>query len=513
MRPRNPDGPDSAEASNEVTPAPQADTIRRNTAFALAAQMAGAVFTAALTVFLVRALGPYEYGLLALAMGIGGVLLIPSDLGISQSTARFVAERRQDTPTVAAMLSVGIGLKAAVAVTVSVALAAAAGPISAAYGAPGLEWPVRAIALALIGHSFLTFFAAAFTALGRVALYLRVVLTESALEVGTGVALVLLGAGATGALLGRATGYLVATGLGLFLLARHVGAAAIRPRRGPAREHTRRLLGYAGSLLIIDGAFTLFSKIDVLLIGAILTVRDVGLFEAPARLVSFLGYAGQALSKGVAPGLARGRTGTPNIAAFQRAIRLLILVQAFLTVPIVVWAGPITELILGPGYGASAEVLRLLAPFVFLSGISPLLALGLNYHGEARRRIPIAVGAVLINLAIDLTLLPRIGIAAGAIATDVAYIFYTLSHLWICHRVVGVRLRPLAASLLRSALAGAVMAALLVAFGTSDLSILDLLGGGLIAAVGYGAVLLVTGEVEPSELRALLRSVDRRDST
>lgn len=512
MRPRRLEGPDADGASDEAAPASRTDTIRRNIAFALATQMTGAVFTAGLTVFLVRALGPSEYGLLALAMGIGGVLLIPSDLGISQSTARFVAERRRDTPTVAAVLSTGIGLKAVVAVLVSAALAGAAGPISAAYGAPGLEWPVRAMALALAGHSLLTFFAAVFTALGRIALYLRVVLTESALEVGTGVALVLLGMGATGALLGRATGYFVATGLGLFLLARHVGAA-IRPRRASGREHTRRLLGYAGALFIIDGAFTLFSRIDVLLIGAILTVRDVGLFEAPLRLVAFLGYAGEAVSKGVAPGLAGDRTGTLDTAAFQRAIRLLILVQALVTVPVVVWAGPITELVLGPGYRASAEILRVLAPFVFLSGISPLLALGLNYRGEARRRIPIALGAVLINLVIDLTLLPRVGIVGGAIATDVAYTFYTLAHLWLCRRLLGVRLGPLAVSLLRAALAAVVMSALLVSVGTSDLSVLDLVGGGLVAAVGYGALLLVIGEAKPAEVRALLRAMDRRAST
>ena len=68
------------------------DTIRRNTAFALAAQLATAGFTAILTVFLVRRLGPEDYGIFALALSVASLVFLPADFGISQSTARYVAE-------------------------------------------------------------------------------------------------------------------------------------------------------------------------------------------------------------------------------------------------------------------------------------------------------------------------------------------------------------------------------------------------------------------------------------
>jgi heme-degrading monooxygenase HmoA len=72
---------------------------------------------------------------------------------------------------------------------------------------------------------------------------------------------------------------------------------------------------------------------------------------------------------------------------------------------------------LGPGYEESADVLRALTPYVFLAGLAPLVSLAVNFLGEARRRIPIALGAVAVNVAIDVTLIPRIGIVAGAIGT------------------------------------------------------------------------------------------------
>ena len=59
-----------APPPGEQPPAPRSDSITRNTFFGLATQLTTAAFTAALTLFLVRALGPDDYGIFALATGI-----------------------------------------------------------------------------------------------------------------------------------------------------------------------------------------------------------------------------------------------------------------------------------------------------------------------------------------------------------------------------------------------------------------------------------------------------------
>src|SRR5688500_20201369 len=71
----------------------QGDTISRNAVFAFAAQMSTAAFTAVLTVFLTRQLGPAGYGTLALAISITGVVLRPACGGSYQAAARFVLAR------------------------------------------------------------------------------------------------------------------------------------------------------------------------------------------------------------------------------------------------------------------------------------------------------------------------------------------------------------------------------------------------------------------------------------
>src|SRR5690349_1231941 len=79
--------------------------VMRNSAYSLAAQLSTAAFTAVLTLYLVRALGPTRYGVFALAVGIGALIVLPSDFGISSSTARFVAEHRHDERAVGALVA------------------------------------------------------------------------------------------------------------------------------------------------------------------------------------------------------------------------------------------------------------------------------------------------------------------------------------------------------------------------------------------------------------------------
>ena len=93
-----------------LAPRPSGDGIVRNTAFAFAVQLSTSVFTAILTIVLVRALEPEGYGLFALALSIGGLVLVPSDFGLSQAAARFVAERRGSPAGIAAVLATASGL-------------------------------------------------------------------------------------------------------------------------------------------------------------------------------------------------------------------------------------------------------------------------------------------------------------------------------------------------------------------------------------------------------------------
>jgi O-antigen/teichoic acid export membrane protein len=491
---------------NRESPPPKpphrGDTISRNALFAFATQMSTALFTAALTVYLVRALGPAAYGTFALATGIVGIVLRPSDVGTTQSAARFVAERHGDVKAIRAVLGMALRTRLLTASAIGLALFLAAGPIAALYNAPELAWPLRGVAIALFGQALTGFVLAVFIALRRTSKGFTLVISESVVEFTATVGLVLLAGGATAASFGRAVGYVFGAALGVVLLGRFFGRSPLfKTGRSPVAR--REFASYAGAMFIVQGAFTAFTQIDVLLIGGILSTSAVAFFSAPIRLISFLGYPGQAIAQGVAPRMARHPDQPPNVAALQQAIRYVMILQAGLVAFIIVWAGPVVDVVLGSKFAESEGVLRALAPFVFLGGFGPLLVSPLNYFGEARRRIPIAIGTVILNGVIDIILLRRIGVVGAAIGTDVAYALYVGAHLRLSHRLLGLRLRPLTSTAVRVLLAAGAMATALALVGTADLSVVDWISGLVLGSGAFLAMLLATRELSLGEVRSI----------
>lgn len=503
------EGSQSAERGR--SPA-EGDRISRNVGFAFATQLSTAFFTAILTVYLARALGPAGYGTFALALGISGVVQRGSDLGLQQAAARFVAERSDDAAAVRAMIGMALRLRILTAAVIATALFLLSPLVATAYDAPELTWPLRGIAFSLFGQSLMLFARNIFVALRRTSRGLVLVSSESAVEFTASIALVLLGGGASGAAFGRAIGYLFGAVLGVVILARYLGRSPLR-RTGPSPVSRRDFSGYAWTMLIIGGALTVFSQIDVLLIGALLGTGAAGLFSAPLRLITLLEYPGQALSQGVAPHMASRSGDPPDPRPLERALRYVLILQGTFLAGVAIWAEPVVELLLGPEFGESAEVLRAFAPFVLMRGMSALVATSLNYFGEARRRVPIGIAAVALNAGLDVALLPVLGIVAGALVTDLCFALYMAAHFWLCRKLLGLPLRSTGLTLARVLLAAAAMGVVLALAGITSLSLAGWILGSVGGLAAYALVLVATGEIAPSEVRsgaAVLRSRLRR---
>jgi O-antigen/teichoic acid export membrane protein len=365
------------------------------------------------------------------------------------------------------------------------------------------------MALAVLAQGLMTFWNTAFVALRRVSLTLRVVVYESLAEVTASVALVALGAGATGAAFGRAVGFGFGALVALILIHRLLGSGAITVFGG-GHGRARQIARYAGVMLVVETAYSAWSSVNGLIIGWLLGATAVGLFAAPFRLVGALTYAGIAVAQAVAPRMSRAGQG-PDVRSFASATRFLIMLQLAFAIPIAVWAAPITNLVLGDAYDESVGVMRTLALFAFIAGFSPLFSVSVNYLGEARWRVPIVLAGFSLNVLLDFALVGKMGIEGAALGATAGSALYTGAHLWICTRAadVGLPLRRLGATLLRSLAAGALMAAVLLAFGTSSLGLATMITGGLAAVAVYVGALLLLGELSRGELKRVRAQVAR----
>jgi O-antigen/teichoic acid export membrane protein len=490
--------------------APPSQSITRNTIAAVLVQVTTAVFTAVTTLYLIRALGPTSFGVFALALSLMGLAGLVARFGVPQSLARFLADSKHDAVASAGLIRDALHLTIVTATLAGGVLFLAAPLLANAYDQSDLVWPLRAMAISLVAETVLMLYLSVFIALARITVNLRTVFIESLVEAGATIALVAAGTGATGAAFGRATGYtvgVIVAAVAVFRLFGRVSRAA--PGRSSPPRRRKDILRYALPLFVIDGIYSLFSQIDVVLIGALLTTTSVGIFAAPKRLMPGFSIISLAVANSVSPRQAPSEGGR-YLHAFTSSLRWLTIVYAAFMAPLLIWADDIVSLLFGSDYSESANVIRLLTPYIFLNGVSPLVSTTVNFLGLARQRIPIALGALAINVVIDIILLPRIGIDAAAIGTSAAFLLYVPAHLLICRRHLGLSLRPYIRTVTRALVAAAAMSAVLAAFGREDISLVTATLGSLCGLLAYVAALVVMRELSLPELIDIFRNLRRR---
>jgi O-antigen/teichoic acid export membrane protein len=470
--------------------------------------LAGVVFTGALTLFLVRALGASGYGQYALAASIAGLLVLPAGLGLPMAIGRFLADHRSDVDELRGILGLGMKLQVPAASLATLGLVVAAGPLARAYGDPHLAWPLRFMALSVIGQIVFTFLSYAGSSLRQSGVGLRMAVIESATETSTSIMLVLAGAGVAGAAVGKAFGYALGTAAGLYLMRRLLSGAR-RRGGGPLRVTAREVLGYAGATFVVDLGVSVIAQVDILLIGALLTSVAVGSFSAVMRIVTVLGYLGTAVAGGVAPRMSFG-SGSPDTQALSQAIRYLVIVQGLVVAPMLIWSRPIVHLLLGTGYPNSPEIMQVLSVMAFVAPPAAVISVSVTYLGAARRRVRIVLATLVLGVICTYGLIRTVGLVGAAIADDAVAVAYTLANLWICTRLVTLDIRRLALSFGRTLLAAGWMAVGLLAVGTDHLTPAQWVLGATAGGVCYASILVVTGELSLTELRTVATKLSSR---
>lgn len=419
-----------------------------------ASLVGSATLTAGLTLALIHLLPKHDYGLFALGVGVIQIVVLASDLGVTLSTSRRLASSMHESGR-GRIAASGLLVRAAGVVVVCGAVAAAAPLLADALATRELVPVLRIAALAAAGQALLQFCRICLVALGAARAMLVALMVEGVLEVIASIALVLATTTAVAAMTGRAVAFAVGALLAIWLLARAVGGLE-RPDGGEARTIARGGL----PLAVADLTWVLFLQIDVLLIGALLTTADVASFEAPLRALAFGGYIGYALGLAIGPRLAVDATRTEAARHLRFGLRLGAVAQGLVAIGWVLLVAPAAPLLFGDDYRSSTDVMYALAPYLYLSGMLPLLSLALVYTGRGSARAAIYVGALALNAILDLALLRPLGVMGAAIGSNVALALLLLSHVRFLHGVPGLGVRALAQPIAVCGLAAAACSAL-----------------------------------------------------
>ena len=469
----------------------------------------GAVISSAATFVVVlliaRISGQVLLGAFAIIFALRAILVLVCGLGMRIAMTKFVAasRARADHAELRGAVRLGVGATLAAAV-VAGALLALLAPVLAeqVVDRASMTGPLRVVALSLPFAVLQEVTLAATQGFQSMRAFARIGLI---LEPLSRLGLIALSLAAGWGLMGLAGALLLASmigGLG--------GAYALgrRVRRLPGARPFypwQSLRRFAGVSWVASMATQGILWVDVVLLGAMVATDDVGVYQVATRAVMACMIVITPLTASMAPRIAHHwETGQlDRLSGDYRDVvrwtwRLSIVPLAL------VFAAPAAVLALfGPGFREGIVVVLILASGALVESLAAPSAVLLNQIGRNRLNMTINLTALLGNIALNLALIPWLGIAGAAVAWMVTLVVPGLVRITVVRRLVThewpVR-RPHLVS------AGAAMVAVLliqVLVGTTDFrALLTLVLAGMIVLVVYPVIVLKAG-LEEDEARTL----------
>ena len=175
---------------------------------------------------------------------------------------------------------------------------------------------------------------------------------------------------------------------------------------------------------ILSGlAIMVYMRIDQIMIGSMMTEADVGVYSVAVKLSEVWYVIPLAITQSVMPSIVSARK-AQNGSYEQRLIGLIALLfwSSFIVAILVTFTGPsLITILFGHEYRLAGEVLRV----HFWAGIFVALGVGINQWYIAENRLQISlygtIAGALINVLLNLVLIPEFGINGAAFSTVGSY--------------------------------------------------------------------------------------------
>ena len=410
----------------------------RDTSFNVVQQVWALVIGLLNSVVLARGLGTEDRGIYAVVMLVAGVVILFVNAGLEPAIIYFVA---QDADRTHAVLYNGLLL------TVVMTLAGCIASFLIIWLFHGTMFPSIPLADLLLS---LFIIPTSILASNLQAIYrgLQDFRTYSLIEMFTqpiilvvGLILVTgLGLGVVGAVAALLVRYLVVISLVWWLLSRHTmgGRGQLEPLL------MRDLLTYSLRAYVYNVSVFMNQRIDVLLLNllrtnpALIGIYDVAVmlgerFWTLTRAVSIVVFSRIAALEDP---LARNHL-TSIVCRYVLWITLIGGGMLFLMADWLIIG------IYGNEFAGSALALRLLLPGVILFGVSFVLANDISGRGQPHRIVIQSFTGLVVNVLINLWLIPQLSFAGAAFASSVSYSLIAILTVYSYSRLTGVHWRML----------------------------------------------------------------------
>lgn len=452
-----------------------------------------------------RYFGASDYGLLVLAVAIVSFLAMSAVLGLPQGLLRYIAYYvgKGNKKIIAPMIGSVVKLVVPISLFFGLAIFLFASAIADVFfHKPGLALFLRIAAFLaplLVLYNVFDYVLQAFQDAKSIVISRN--LADPLSKVLLLLVVIFFGFGVWGAAFAYVGGIAVAVSVMLLFLRKKIqNFSFIFFRPG---KLSKELVSYSWPLLFTNFSLMIFSWADVIILGIFVTSASVGVYDAASVTSRLLAIVPLAFSTMFMPAItevfARGKSHVAGL--YDHVCKWVLL----LLLPMLFFLAMFSKTILGSFFGAefsagAASLIILLFGQLFW-GWSLLASNILAMLKRTKLIFLISAFAAVLNVILDVILIPRIGILGAAVATSVSLCVAAVINVMVASHYV--KSRPFgfyAVKLLLSiAVPVCVLSVILRSF-IIEVSLVYALILGLLFSLVYLALLFVTKSFEPEDI-------------
>jgi stage V sporulation protein B len=413
---------------------PRENLLARLVTLSIAGRVGYMVVGFGASIALARFLGPAGRGLLGVMLSVNSLALVFLTLGVPLAVVFFTSQQDADQ---GALLGNSV-LQTVVLAAVLIPLAALVyHPLANTFGGGhgGRTWILVAALVPMTLLDWTTHGQVQGMLMFRRSSFL-LVLSRAVYAVGILVFLGILGWGAAGGI--------VATGIGsIVVILGSLPPILARSRPSIDLPLLRRTLRY-GARVQVGSIFQLANgRLDVILMQFFRPISQVGYYVVAQTIAELVIQLANAFQFAVMPLIAHYQGDSRADAASVDSIRHHSILATIAVLGNAVFGPAVIYFAYGSKFGPAVVPMLVLLPGIWFLGMGIVIQGDLAGRGRPGLSSTLAGVAAVVTVALDLALIPPLGVIGGALASVGAYTTFGVGSLIALHRVTGIPIRRL----------------------------------------------------------------------
>jgi len=394
-----------------------------------------------------------NYGMFSLALAILTFAMTLACLGLHLGATRYIAyfRAKKDAAKVQAVISLSLQLSTAASLIIGIALFLSAEAIAVhIFNSPELAQFLRIFAIGTPLFTLICIIAAIFRGFDQIEpqTYFQYIMLNLLF---TGFLLLIIAVGLP--FITVIYAYLTALAITFVSIAIYATRKLPKPTvliRGANTAMGKELLLFSYPLLVMGLLSVLMLWTDTFILGYFKSTEVVGIYNAATPLAQCISQPLFALMLIYTP-VVTGFYSQNLMADLRRSYTIVTKWLAFITMPIFLvlclYPGYVLNLLFGSAYIAAAPALRILSVgFIINTLLGPSVAT-LIALGKSRFIMWTALAAAIINIALNIALIPPLGIVGAAVASASSLSLLAVVRVWRLYLLC--RAQPMSKNMLK----------------------------------------------------------------